>query len=228
MSYIPLPLSYGNILADANRTFLDGGEVYMPKLRFEFPTDTKAFIKLTVTLGHTYSANIYFEAYYRRSGIDGWTKVADFKGTATNRTETQYIPVDGVSATKPMGAWIQFGFRAKTNSTTTTPVLNSYDCRALLYPSRRDIIRCVVRCADDQYDRLGQRLEDQYTNIKVALEEAKNSATWPVTLYDPFYAGTAKYVKFLPVQPFEQIVKWEKGKNPEIHFNLLLQEVSLS
>jgi len=83
-----------------------------------------------------------------------------------------------------------------------------------------------VKCSDNQFDQQGVKMEDQYANIKAALEEAKDNATWPVTLYDPF--GNTKYVRFLPVDPFEEMVEWHKGKNPEILFHLLMQEVSLA
>lgn len=224
--YIPLYDDYGDPVDDTNRSFQTDGYFYTPWHHGEFKGDTKAFIKLTLHLGHTYDADVYLEGYYQLWGDTTWSSIGDFKGTATVRKETKYINV----SSKPASTKIRFKFVAKTDDTTITPVLNEYDCRGMLYPTRRDIILCTVYCADDMKDAEGADLEDNADTIAATLREAKNDATWPVTFYD--IDGETKYVRFLSTAPlgmkFEQIVKAERGRVKERHFNLLLQEVALS
>jgi len=56
--------------------------------------------------------------------------------------------------------------------------------RAVLFPTRRRIIRCVVRGSDRALNKLGQPNEDSAAEIKTALEEASADATWPVSFFD--------------------------------------------
>lgn len=224
--YIPLPTGYGDVENDTNRNFATNGYFVTPRLHGNFRADDKAFIKVTVELGHTYDADIYFECHYKKLEDTSWTDAGDLKGTATNRKPSLFIPADG-SSNNPVSETIQFKFVGKTDDTTKTPILKSYDCRAILYPSNRRIIECEVLCDDEITLKDGTIEKGQAATIKAALEEARD-ATWPVTIY-PFGwegSGDTIYAKFLPLQT--AITKKEKGRGVERHYLLRLQEVSLS
>jgi len=199
-----------------------------PWLHANFKDSTKAFIKITATLGHTYDADIYFECWYQVVG-DGttWTDAGDFKGTATTRIATLYIPADS-GGNKPSSTMVRFKFIAKTDSTTTTPILYSYSVQALLYPSQRSIIACRVRCSNELVLKDSTLDRGSFDTIVAILDEAR-AATWPVTFYD--INGDTKYVKLLPLgtsAPRWTPTKREKGRVQERVYNLLLQEVTLS
>lgn len=189
-------------------------------LHADFKGDNKAFIKLTLTMQDT-TANVYWSASYKKWADSSWTSIGDFK---TSPSTPKYIPVDA-SANKAVSRYIQFRFTATTNSTASTPVLKSFDCRAVLYPARRKLIKCVVRGADDIVDRLGRKLEANATLIDTIIQEVAD-ATYPVTFYDPW--GTTKTIKLLPQKPFYQIIKQEHGRNAERHYYLNLQEITVS
>jgi len=223
--YIPLPTSYGSIATDANRSFATDSSQYFvtPWMHANFKGDSKAFIKMTLTMSGT-TANIYFTVEYQLKGSTNWTTIGAFK---TSPTTTNYIPVDDVSGANPVSTMIRFKITATTNSATTTPILYGYDCRGILYPTRRDIIYCEVRCADNITLNDGGHDRDTDAGvIKATLEEAKNTATWPVTFYD--IDGTTIYVRFLPTKPFSYLTKDEISGKVERRFRLLLQKVTLS
>lgn len=218
--YIPLPASYGDIVSDANRSFQTGGEFWTPWLHGNFRGDPKAWIRLILEMGHTYNANRYFTVSYQEFG-GSWVSIGNYTGSETSMIQSKYISV----ANKPDEVMVRFKFVPVTNDTTITPILKSYDCRAILYPSRRRITRTIIRCADDIKDKQGLDLGIDAATIRATLIEAAN-ATWPVTLYD--INGVTKYVRFLAARPFSQVIKWEQGRNIEEHFFLSLQEVALS
>ena len=218
--YYKLYTGYGDVTNDANKNFQTDGYFITPWLHGDFKGDSKAFVKLTLTMSGT-SSTVYFEAHYQKKGDSSWTDIGDFK---TSPTTTKYLPVDG-SSNKPVSNFIRFKFVAKTGSTASTPVLLGYDCRAVLYPSKRRIIRCVVRSADGIIDKNGQKLDANAALIKTVLEEASN-ATWPFTFYD--IRGDTKTVRLLPMSPFSRVIRKEKGRNVESYYYLNLQEVALS
>lgn len=219
--YIPLPAAYGDVAADANRGYDTSATMYFetPRLHGNFKGDDKSYIKLTLEMGDT-TNDIYFEAHYKKAGDSSWTDIGDFK---TSPFTTRYIPLDS-SDEKPVAKWIKFKFVAKTNSATTTPTLKGYDCRAVLYPTRRKLTRTVVRCADDIKDKQGVNLGLTASEIREVIEEARD-ATWPVTFYDVW--GDTKTVKIQPAEPFSRVIRYEKGRNIEEHFYLELEEVAL-
>jgi len=100
-----------------------------------------------------------------------------------------------------------------------------YDVRAILYPDIRKIIAGTVRCANEITLKDGSRDKGMYATIKDAITNARN-ATWPVEIRD--IDGNTKYAKFLPVRPRCTVIKDEKGRVQERHYQLLLQEVTLS
>ncbi len=228
--YIPLPTGYGNITADANRTFkTDPGDqsVYfiIPFLHGGFRGDTKRWIKVVATLGHTYAAGIYWSCWYRKLQDSGWTDAGDFVGTAPSRIATLYIPVDGSSA-KPTSTMMQFKMVPITNSTTTTPILLDFDVRAILFPTIREIIECEVVAGDFIHDKKGNLLDGvSAATVKTVLEEARDSVE-PFSFYDPW--GATVTCRLLPTSPFSFVTYGKKDENLEQHFVLRLQKVALS
>ena len=173
-------------------------------------------------LGHTYDADIYFECWYKKLADTSWTDAGDLKGTATNRVATLFFPVDA-SSNKPVSETIQLKFVAKTNDTTKTPILLSYDIRGIACFPKRRVINLVVRCADNIKDKQGGDLGLSADDISTILYEADN-ASWPVTFYDLW--GNTKYVKFLSMTG--QVISKEKDIEPEEHYAIRLEEVALS
>lgn len=224
--YIPLPAGYGDPASDTNKVFSTSAGQYFitPKLHAGFKGDSKAFIKLSLKMSGT-TDDIYWRAYYRRQGVSAWAEINATDKFKTSPITSGYIPVDGTSA-NPVSTTIQLKLEGKTNSTSVTPILLGYDLRAILYPSRRKVIHCVVRCDDDTLDKLGQRLEVNATTIRTTLDEAKNTATYPVTIYDPF--GATKTVRFLSVDPYSKITKQEKDRDPEEKYYVAMVEVTTS
>ena len=225
--YIPLPSGYGDVVNDTNRSFQTGGYFITPWHHANFKGDSKAFIKITLTMTGT-SSTVYFTVEYQLKGSSNWTEINSTAKFKTSPTTTGYIPVDDISSAKPVSTAIRFKITAVTGATTSTPVLIDYDVRGILYPTRRDLIYCEVRCADQITLNDGTKERDNdAANIKTVLEEAKNNATWPVTLYD-YKDGSTIYVRILPTKPFSKIVKDEVSGNLERRFYLLLQKVPLS
>jgi len=228
--YVALPSGYGNVENDTNRDFDTGGYFETPWLHGEFSGDNKAMIKITLDMGHSYDADIYFKVYYKLFEESSYTQVgtdASFKGTPTDRRPSAYINVSG----KPSSTMIRFKIEGVTDDTTKTPILLGYDARAILFPSRRKIIKAEVRVGENVTDKQGGRLGDGVTAIKAALDEAIGSTpVWPVTIYDAVGerdSSTTRYVKFLP-NSSKQPTFDEKNRKTEWHYELLMQEVTLT
>ena len=221
--YIPLYANYGDPISDANRSYDTSAtkELITPWLYADFKADTKAFIKITLEMTDT-TAAIYFQCHYQILGDSTWTSIGNF---VTSPTTTAFIPADA-QGNNPKSNAIRFKFVAVTNSATTTPVLKSYDCRAILYATRKRLINCVVRCVDSPFDKEGMEYDITAAYIKTVLEEAED-ATWPVTIYD--IDGTTKTVKFLPIS--SGTVRSEKDRDAtrrEREYELNMIEVPLS
>jgi len=232
--YVPIPTSYGNVASDANISCSTTGTGYFttPELHANFKGDTKAFIKAVAELGHDYDTNIYFECHYWNENSTVWTDAGDFKGSAAagtvaaSREHTLYLPASSTGV-NPYSKWIKLKIVGKTNDAAKTPILKRLELRGILYPKRRNLIYCVVRCADDLILLDGSKDRIQAKDISTALDEAKNTATWPVTFYD--INGDTKYVKVLSTKPYSKVVHKEDrtGKTEQLYY-LLLQEVALS
>ena len=223
--YLPLPTGYGDIVNDTNMTFLTNSYFETPFYHGGFMGDLKSYIQVTAILGHAYNANIYFECHYKKLGDANWTDAGDFIGTSANRKDTLYIPVDA-SSNKPTSTMMKFKLVAKTNATTSTPILLNFDVKAILYPTVREIIECEVIAGDNLKDRKGLPVDGtDAAYVRTVLEEAQD-ATYPFTIYDVW--GTATTVRMLPVSPFSVITKSRKDENPEEHFLLRLQKIPLS
>ena len=220
--YILPPIRYGDLsTVSSGNVPLSGTTITTPWLHGEFKNDKKAFVSVTCNLGHAYNANRYWTCEYQLVGDSSWTSLGNFVGSATSMTQTIYFS----TTSKPSSTMIRLRFTNVTSSLVTHAILNSYSVRAVLFPTRRNIIRCAVKCGDGVKDNLGQPCEASKA-IRDALTEAKNTATFPVTLYD--INGDTKYVKFLPSSPWSRITHYEEGKPLEETYFLQLQEISFS
>jgi len=220
---IQLPDGYGDPVNDSNCLFQTGGHFITPWLHGEFRGDNKVWIKLTLTMEDV-NTNVYFKAYYQLLSDADWSSSIGNFQTAPSATHFITTATSDVISNKT-DIYIRFKIEAITNDTGVTPVLKGYDCRAILYPTKRNIISATVKCDDEVEDKDGYHLDDSADTIATALREAKN-ATGLVTIWD--ITGTAKYCKVLPHPNFEQIVETEKDRVIKRVFNLLLQEVALS
>jgi hypothetical protein len=196
-------------------------------LHGNFANTTKAFPKLTLVMGHTYSASRYFTVKYKKIGDSSWTTIGNYAGTATSMTQSKFIPADG-SSVKPTSSMFKLQFTAVTNDTTITPVLVSYFLTGVLYPTQRQIIACKVYCSNEIQLADGTLDQGSYATIVATIDEAR-AATWPVTIYD--INGDTKTVKFLPLPgdtPQWTVIKSEKHRKLELEYTLLMQVVPLS
>ncbi|MAH50443.1 hypothetical protein CMI37_31770 [Candidatus Pacearchaeota archaeon] len=222
--YIPLPDAYGDIANDTNRDFDTSTRPYVitPWLHFGYRDDTKAFIQLFLKLGHSYDADIYFNVDYELWKTGTWVDVGNFKGTSTDRQPSAFIDISN----KPAREMVRFKINAFTDDATKTPILLDYNCHAVLYTTRRRIIKCTVVAGDNVRDKLGQQLDESAT-IKTVLEEASADLTYPTEFYDP--DGATINVRLLPTSPLWEYTKNETAPTkPERRFNLVMQEVELS
>jgi len=223
--YLPLPISYGDITNDANRKFLSGTFMETPYLHGGFKGDDKAYIKIEALLGHTYNANRFFTCSYKTLGNTNYTLVGNFVGNATSMNPSLFIPDDGSGSSRTTRL-MRYKFVANTDDTDETPILLGYDVRAILYPPVDDIIACTVRDVPDTATRSSP--ESRKNLIQSTLNEGRK-AKWPVAIRD--INGDTKHVKFLPLPsniPRWTVIKDEKGREIERHYNLLLQSVPLS
>ncbi len=227
--YIPLPVGYGDVTNETNRSFLTATYFETSWHHGNFRSDSKGFYKITLYLGHSYDADIYYEAHYKKRGDSSYTEINStdkFKGTSSVRSTTAYIPVDSGSV-NPVSTEMIFKFVAKTDDVTKAPILEGYDCRALLYPTTRTIIACRVRNASQLTDRDGADA-GAYKDVKAALDNLR-TATWPITIKD--LDGTTQTVKYLELPrgvEYQVPIKTESNRVIEYHYNLMLLVTPLS
>ena len=220
--YIKLPTGYGDVTNDSNRSFKTSTEFETPWLDGNFPTDDKGFTEIKLWLGHTFDTNIYYEAHYKKLQDSSFTDIGDFKGTATDRRPTGFLPSDG-SSNKPTSTHLKLKFVAKTDDAQKAPVLLGYDLRGILYPARRrQIIACTIRFGDNVSNNDGL-LEKNYKEIKDTINSAR-TADWPITIKDIW--GDEQKVKFLPIPRRTgqfRVIKKEKDRILEAHYDVLMQ-----
>ena len=196
--YIPITSKYGSIGSDTNYTYLTGGYLITPWIHADLRGDKKAWIKITLTMGHTYDAGIYFEAHYKKLGDTSFTDIGDFKGASGNMVTVAYIPVDG-SSNKASSQMMQFKFVGITNDTAKTPILLSYEVQAIWYPPQKQIISTQVQIEYGQELKDGSSETVTTSTITDMLDELYNPTTaYPRQLYPIDYASTTYYVKALP------------------------------
>jgi hypothetical protein len=142
-------------------------------------------------------------------------------------TLTTYVPTlpeYPLTVTPPTLALTLTSYAPTIGLTAVPPRLLSFDCRGVWYPTRRNIITCTVLCADGLATRNGTDDGQTGAVIKAAIEEARDTATWPVTFYDR--DGNTIYVKVLSAK--YRATSDTKDKNPEGVIDLVLMKVPLA
>ena len=229
--YLSLYTSYGDITNDSNADFNTGTEFITPWLHGDFKSTTKAWVELTVTMGHTYDSAIYFTVKYQKLGDSAWTTIGNFTGSSTTMVHSEYIPVDG-SSYYPVSTMMRFQFIAVTDTTAKTPVLLNYAVKALLYPESKKIIHARVRVKRDSVGLGGLTSGQMYEKQKTCIANCKD-ATWAVTIkeYVTDKHGVTYYVKFLPLpQSIKamEVTHKEPEKDGELEYDLLMLVIPLS
>lgn len=166
---------------------------------------------------------VYFEAHYKKKGDSSYTDIGDFQ---TSPTTSKFIPVDS-DTNEPTSTSMRFKIVGIALRKRDTPILHSYDVRALLYAAKRKYFVAEVYAADKILDKAGAEMATTAANITTYLDAAR-AATYPVSIRDPW--GTTKTVRFLGSRatPACAISAAHKGKNIEKHYWLLLEEVTVS
>ena len=223
---IPLPTTYGNMAADANRFFITDGELETSFYHGGFKSDNKAWTKITATMNHTADSDVYFEAHYQKLEDTLWTDIGDLIATSTNHTPSLFLPVDSDGA-DPVSTMMKFKFVAKTDTDTTTPIMLDYRIDSILYPPVGTVIYAQVYAADEVTTNQGI-LDAKSSTIITTIDNAR-AATWPVIIKD--INGVELKVKFLPLPkgtPRLVPLKIEKHRKKEFAYNVLMQVETLS
>jgi len=230
-TYYPITTKYGSIGSDTDYTYQTAGYLITPWIHCDLRGDKKAWIKITLTMGHTYNANTYFEAHYRKLG-QAWaagTDIGDFKGASGNMVTTAYIPVDS-STNVASSQMMQFKFVGITPSAyTTSPILLSYEVQAVWYPPQKQIIYTTVQVEEGQALKAEGQVETVATSaITTVLDELYNPTTaYPRQLYPIDYVATTYYVKALPPQK-SWVAKAERGKPIKWIYEMALEVIPIS
>jgi hypothetical protein len=227
-SYLPLPAGYGDITGDTDMVFAVSGVTFTTSwYHANFPLTTKAWIKIQATLGHSFDTDIFFNVDYQKLGDASWTDIGNLKGTSTDRAPELFIPVDA-SSNKPVSPMMRFRFTVSSDDSSKTPRLLSYNIQTVLYPTRKSIIAARIRSAEELTNKQGRNMTNSYDIVNTTLDNARD-ATWPVSIRD--IDGTTQTVKFLPLSegtPRYEIIRDDKGREQERHYNVLMQVVPLS
>jgi hypothetical protein len=226
--YMNLPTKYGDITNDANASFLTGGTAETPWMHANFNSTNKAHIDMTLVMGHTYDADIYFNVQYKLLG-GSWSTAVKFDGSATSMTDTQYLAANTVNRTSTM---IKFLFTGVTDTTTKTPVLLSYDCKAVMFPPIKKIYYTKIRTGRGIADKIGGATGEFYTLQNTCLINCRAATSWiTCTEYITSVSGTTFYCKFLPIpQPneFRKVTRFENNEPVEWEYLLLLQSIPVT
>ena len=227
MNFYPVTTKYGDIDNDSNYTYQDGGTLYTPYYHCNFRGDKKAWIKITLTQGHSHDTNIYWECHY--TALDGSeVDIGDFKGSETTKITTKYLAAVGTTRSSEM---MRFKFVGKTDDTAKTPILLSFDIQAIWYPTQRKLIHCQILCEDDELTKHATKDTTRAETKKALLDELYNPATaHPRAFYKPDYESAVVYIKALPPKDC-WIKNWQKGiEGNRITwvYDCLFEEVSLS
>jgi hypothetical protein len=149
---------------------------------------------------------------YQKLGDSVWTYIGDFKGSSTSRITEKFLPNDA-SGNEPESQMMRFKFVGRTDDTSKSPILLSFDIQAIWYPTQRDIIHCQIICADDELDKHGKRDYVRAETKKALLDELYNpSKAFPRQFYPLDYedGDSAIYIKALPPKRGKPI-RYEKG-----------------
>lgn len=227
--YLPLPTKYGDIENDTNASFKTATYWETPYLHGDFPADTKGWIKIVATLAHSYDADIYWQAQYKKLEDSSYTNIGNLKGTATDRTHTLYLPVDS-SSNNPVSSMMRFKLIAITDTTAKTPVLTNLLIEAVLYPpdGAGKIIACTIKNIKTMLTAKGGEPEKGSQTKTQELFDNIFSATYPFTIYD--IEGTARTVKSMPLPsgtPRRYPIR-KAGMEIDWYYNLMLQTIETS
>lgn len=138
--------------------------------------------------------------------------------------ELRFYCAEKGESTKPKLTVTYLGPTEWEEHSMTALRLLSFDCRGVWYPERRNIIQCTILCDDGLVTRDGTIDGQTAADIKAAIEEARDDATWPVTFYD--INGNTIYVKFLSAR--YRIAEATKDRPKAYVFDLTLLKVPLS
>lgn len=213
--YIAVTNKYGDIANDSTITYQTGGILYTPGYHCNLRGDKKAWIKITIEQGHAYDANIYWECHYKKIGDSGWTDIGDFKGSATTKFTTKYLPVDG-SSNNPVSQAMWFKIVGVTDDTAKTPILKSFDIQTVWYPAQRKIYHCKIVVGDNELTKQGTFDATRGETKKALLDELYNPTDpYPRQFYPLDYEtnDTAIYIKALPPKS-AKVISYEK-RTPE-------------
>ena len=194
--YVPVTAKYGGITGDTNYTYQTGGYLVTPWFHADFPAEKKAWIKLTLKMAST-TANIYYEAHYKKLGDASWTEIDSTNKFKTSPATTRYIPVDG-SSNNPTSEYFSLKIVGVTNSTATSPRLLGYDLRGVWYPTIRKIIhfQCIL---EDNVPLLDGTVDDVLASTLKSTIDGANSSNYPRGFYPVDWSSSADtvYVKLL-------------------------------
>jgi len=228
--YIPIPANYGNIAADTTISFKSGGYLITPYYHANLKGDVKAWYTVTLTMIDVDATN-YWSVSYQKWGDSSWTSIGDFgKDEAT--TKTLYIPVDA-SDNEPQSIMMRFKITCTSDGAQPAPRLLNMDIRGSWWPTKRKLINCRVRCADNlPYKNEGVDREQTEKIIRDFLNAEYSPTTkWPIDFYPPYYDGKEGNVKVKIIDPFEMNSRIiEKGNPPkfEYYFDLNMEVVTLA
>jgi hypothetical protein len=143
-------------------------------------------------------------------------------------TDTQYLAAASTSRSSTM---IKFKFTGVTDDTAKTPVLLSYDCKAVLFPPIKKLYYTKLRLGEGVVDRQGSPTSNWQTLQETCLTNCRNAA-WPVTMVDfiTSISGTTSYVKLLPIpqdEQFRKVIRYENNRPVEWEYTLLLLSTPL-
>jgi hypothetical protein len=232
--YYTVTTQYGDIDNDSDYRYASGGEIITPYHHFDLKGDPKSFPKITLTMGHTYDVNIYWEVYYQKLGDSTWTKIGDFKGALGNMVETKYLPNDA-SGNEPSSRMVRFKFVPITDDSTKTPILLGYDIQGIWYPTYRKLIYCQILVAQDIVGRQGIPDATMESTIRSLLDGLRNPSTaWPRAFYPLYWKSSSDtiYVRALPPTPRMRPRSYMRREGGEVKaeytYELILQVVPLS
>ena len=117
---------------------------------------------------------------------------------------------------------------AKSNSTSTTPILYDYRVDGILYPSKNEkIILAKVRVGEGVLDKDGVPTSDNYGVQKTCLENMRSASSWITTSHYLDQTATTNYVKMLTLPQstdyaWRKPVRWERNRQVEWEYSLLM------
>ena len=226
--YMNLPTKYGDIVNDANASFLTGGTCETSWLHANFKSTNKAHIDMTLVMGHTYNVADYFTVKYKLLG-GSYSAGVNYAGASGVMTQTQLL---AVAATNRTSTFIKFQFTGVTGATTRTPILLSYDCKAVMFPTIKKIYYTKIRVGKGVADKQGGTTGEFVTLQNNCLINCRAATSWVTcTEYITSVSGATFYFKLKPVpQPneFRKVTRFENNEPVEWEYFLLMQAIPVT